>query len=171
MTVVGSFSLPVRRETRRLAKAMATVIRSGDLIVLDGQLGSGKTFFVRALCRALGLDERIRVTSPTFALVHEIDTRPRISHADLYRLNLRRDVLGLGLLERRDEGDLVIAEWGSPWVEELGGDALVVSFRSEPRRVEFCATGPRSRELGEGLLNELSRSFPRRQKRAGPSNS
>lgn len=168
MTVLGSFSLPVRRETRRLAKSMATVIRSGDLMILDGQLGSGKTFFVRALCRALGLDERIRVTSPTFSLVHEIETRPRISHADLYRLNLRRDVLGLGLLERRDEGDLIIAEWGSPWVEELGGDGLVVSFLSEPRRVELRATGPRSRELGDGLLAELARGGPRRRKSTKP---
>ena len=155
MTLPKAFSLPVRRDTRRLARATAQVVRAGDLLILDGQLGSGKTFFVRALCRALGLDERIRVTSPTFALVHEIDTRPRISHADLYRLSSRRDVLGLGLLERRDEGDLVIAEWGSPWIDVLGGDGLILEFLAEPRRVELRGTGTRSTELGEQLLERL----------------
>jgi tRNA threonylcarbamoyladenosine biosynthesis protein TsaE len=149
------FALPTRRETRRLARVLATLVRAGDLVILDGQLGSGKTFFVRALCRALGLDERIRVTSPTFSLVHEIDTRPRISHADLYRLSTRRDVLGLGLVERREEGELVIAEWGSSWLDALGGDGLVLEFFTEPRRVEWRATGRRSTELSEQLLARL----------------
>ena len=155
MTIASVIGLSTRRDTRLLAMAMARVIHSGDLIILDGQLGSGKTFFVRALCRALGLEERIRVTSPTFSLVHEIQTNPKLSHADLYRLTSRRDVLGLGLLERRDEGDVVIAEWGSPWLVELGGDGLVVSFQSEPRRVELSATGIRSTQMKNDVLAQI----------------
>lgn len=152
MTLPTTIGLSFRRDTRRLARALSQVVKAGDLVILDGQLGSGKTFFVRALCRALGLDERIRVTSPTFSLVHEIDTRPRISHADLYRLSSRHEVLGLGLMERRDEGDLVIAEWGSQWIEALGSDGLVLTFLSEPRRVEVHSTGTRSGELCEHFL-------------------
>jgi tRNA threonylcarbamoyladenosine biosynthesis protein TsaE len=123
---------------------VARVVAPGDLVVLEGQLGSGKTFFVRALCRALGLPERIRVTSPTFSLVHEIDTKPRMSHADLYRLSSARDVISLGLLERRDAGDLVVAEWATPFIEALGGDALVIEFIAEPRGVRIRNTGPRA---------------------------
>jgi tRNA threonylcarbamoyladenosine biosynthesis protein TsaE len=133
-----------RRDTRKLARAVARVVAPGDLVVLEGQLGSGKTFFVRALCRALGLPERIRVTSPTFSLVHEIDTKPRMSHADLYRLSSARDVIALGLLERRDEGDLVVAEWATPFIETLGGDALVIELLAEPRRARLQGTGPRA---------------------------
>lgn len=141
------FLLGTRRGTRQLARVLASLVRPSDLVILDGQLGSGKTFFVRALCRALGLSERIRVTSPTFALVHEIGTVPRIAHADLYRLTSVQEVHELGLLERRDCGELVIVEWGLPYIDALGGDALVFEFQHEPRRVHARSTGPRAQEL------------------------
>ncbi len=149
-------SLPNRRSTRWLAAKVSQIARSGDLLILDGQLGSGKTFFVRALCRALGLSERVRVTSPTFSLVHEIDVVPKISHADLYRLTTARQVSELGLFERRDEGDLVIVEWGLPYLDCLGGDALVLSFLHDPRRVVVRATGQRSRQMLEVLTQQFA---------------
>lgn len=152
MTDEARIPLPNRRATRQLAVALSKVLKPSDLVILDGQLGAGKTFFVRALCRALGLDSRIRVTSPTFALVHEIATKPRLCHADLYRLNTRHDVLGLGLLERRDEGELVIAEWGSPWQEALGGDGLLFEFAVDPRAVCVRANGSRSAVMLQELL-------------------
>jgi tRNA threonylcarbamoyladenosine biosynthesis protein TsaE len=128
------------------------------LVILDGQLGSGKTFLVRALCRALGLSERIRVTSPTFALLHEIATTPRIAHADLYRLTSAREALELGLSERRDSGDVLIVEWGLPYLVELGGDALILEFAHDPRRVALRATGTRSRQMLAALDHELTTS-------------
>ncbi len=146
------FPLATRRGTRQLARVLASLLRPSDLVILDGQLGSGKTFFVRALCRALGLSERIRVTSPTFALVHEIGTVPRIAHADLYRLTSVHEVHELGLLERRDCGELVIVEWGIPYIDALGGDALVFEFQHEPRRVHARSTGPRAQAILAALL-------------------
>lgn len=154
------FALETRRSTRRLARCLATLLRPSDLIILDGQLGSGKTFFVRALCRAMGLPERIRVTSPTFALVHEIGTSPRIAHADLYRLTSVREVDELGLLERREAGEIVVAEWAVPYVEALGGDAMVWEFRHDPRRILARATGPRSSELLAALTATVSPDLP-----------
>ena len=77
--------------TRELAARVAPHVAAGDLIVLTGPLGSGKTFFTRALCRSLGLPASVRVPSPTFTLVHEHATKPPLSHADLYR-SLRRAV-------------------------------------------------------------------------------
>lgn len=147
-----SLSLETRKHTRRLARALAPLLQPSDLVVLDGQLGSGKTFFVRALTRVLGLPERIRVTSPTFSLVHEIATTPPIVHADLYRLASNREVHQLGLDEQRDAGAIVIVEWGRPFVEPLGGDALLLEFRHEPRRIHPSATGARSSELLRALL-------------------
>jgi len=142
--------LPTRRSTQRLAQRVAPNLIESDLVILTGPLGSGKTFFVRALCRALGLPPTQRVTSPTFTLVQEHDTVPPLAHADLYRLTGPEQLRELGLDAQRDDGRLLLVEWGEPYIELLGGDALVLSFALDPRRVVVSATGRRSRAiLGE----------------------
>ena len=81
-------ALRTRRDSRKLASAMARVLQPGDLVLLSGGLGAGKTFVTRAMARALGVTAR--VTSPTFTLVHEHATaRGALVHADLYRLRER----------------------------------------------------------------------------------
>ena len=147
MTSTQSFELPTRAATRRLAEQIAPLLKAGDLLVLSGPLGSGKTFFARELCRALGLPRDTRVTSPTFTLVHEHETTPPISHADLYRLRDARDVLGLGLDAQRDDGRVLVVEWGEPYIDVLGGDALVLELALDPRRAVLRATGARSGAL------------------------
>lgn len=143
----SGIALPTRRATIRLARRIAAVLAPGDLVVLSGQLGAGKTFLVRAVCRALGVPGDVRVTSPTFTLVNEYDTVPKVIHADLYRLGSEEEALDLGLLERREQGCAVLVEWGEPYVAALGGDALVVSLSVDPRQARLAATGPRSQEL------------------------
>jgi tRNA threonylcarbamoyladenosine biosynthesis protein TsaE len=161
MTAIGhrstreseAWPLPTRRETRRLARAIGQCLKSGDLVVLTGELGAGKTFLVRGICRALGLAERVRVTSPTFTLVHEYQTKPGILHADLYRLDRAADVRQIGLQSQRDDGWVLIVEWGEPFMAELGGDALVVSFSAFPRGVRLASTGSRSAEMLAQIWN------------------
>jgi tRNA threonylcarbamoyladenosine biosynthesis protein TsaE len=145
--------LPTRRATVFAARRLAPSLRARDLVILDGPLGSGKTFFVRALCRALALSHAERVTSPTFTLVHEYPTEPPMAHADLYRLNGPADVRALGLDAMRDEGKLAVVEWGRPYLEELGGDAVLLEFALEPRRLAISATGPRSGEIVATWVN------------------
>ena len=145
------FALPNRRATRKLAESVAPLLQAGGLVVLTGPLGAGKTFFTRALCRALGLPRGARVTSPTFTLVHEYATAPPVAHADLYRLNGVEQVRELGLDAAREEGKLLVVEWGEPYVDFLGGDALVVALEVEPRRADLRATGPASRALLDAL--------------------
>src|SRR6185295_9543950 len=128
--------------TRELAARVAPHVAAGDLIVLTGPLGSGKTFFTRALCRALGLPSSQRVPSPTFTLVHEHATEPPLSHADLYRLTELEQVRQLGLDAQRDDGRVLVVEWGEPYIELLGGDALILRLALDPRRARFDATGP-----------------------------
>jgi tRNA threonylcarbamoyladenosine biosynthesis protein TsaE len=146
-----SIELFTRRATRELAQRVARTLAPSDLLILAGPLGSGKTFFARALCRALGLPRALRVPSPTFTLVHEHETVPPLSHADLYRLNGAEQVRELGLDAQRDDGRILLVEWGEPYIELLGGDALLVTFTLGPRTAVVSATGRRSR----AILSEL----------------
>ena len=147
-----SRALPSKQATQRLAAELAPLLAGGDLLLLDGPLGAGKTFFTRALAHALGLGADMRVTSPTFTLVHEYETEPKLVHADLYRLaDDTRAVAELGLLSQRDDGALLVVEWGRPFERLLGGDALVLTLVREPRKAAISATGPRSRQLLEAL--------------------
>jgi tRNA threonylcarbamoyladenosine biosynthesis protein TsaE len=145
-------ALPDKRATARLADDLAPLLLPCDLLLLDGPLGAGKTFFVRALGRALGVPPSERVTSPTFTLVHQYATTPKLVHADLYRLSDdERGVYELGLLPERDDGAVLAVEWGLPFERLLGGDALVLRLEREPRNVLISATGERSRQLLEAL--------------------
>ena len=100
-----------RRATVRLAGRLARVLAPGDLVVLGGDLGAGKTFFARALLRALGVSREIDVTSPTFTLVHEFRARLTVLHADAYRLGSADELLALGLRDALGEG-ADLSRWG-----------------------------------------------------------
>ncbi len=159
---VTTVSLPTRRATIRLARALATLLRPGDLLILSGDLGAGKTFFTRALSRALGVSPNEPITSPTFTLMHEYEARVPITHADLYRVADEEELVHLGLRDRRGEGAVLVVEWGKPFEVALGGDALRIMFDldatgSRSARVE--ATGSRSRELHEGLCRAIGLSL------------
>ena len=157
--------LPTRRSTIRLARELAPLLRSSDLVVLAGDLGTGKTFFVRALCRALGVPPDVEVTSPTFTLVHELAGRLSIVHADAYRLKDEAELLALGLREARSEGALLLLEWGTPYAGVLGGDALFVEFAHltspSARRATIHGVGTRGAELVSALERRLGPSFPK----------
>jgi tRNA threonylcarbamoyladenosine biosynthesis protein TsaE len=162
-----NLELPTRRSTIRLAYRLGPLLGPADFVVLSGDLGTGKTFFVRALCRALGVPRDVEVTSPTFTLVHELVGRIPIVHADAYRLTDEAELLALGLREARSEA-LLLLEWGAPYVDVLGGDALIIAFEHgaspSARRVTLQARGTRGAEIMAGLAkNAESRTY--RQKR------
>jgi tRNA threonylcarbamoyladenosine biosynthesis protein TsaE len=99
------------------------------LFLLSGGLGAGKTFFARALLRALGVGAA--VPSPTFTLVQEYETRAgNVLHVDLYRLreagiDTRSEIERLGLREQRGDGAILLVEWASGFEDCLGGDATL----------------------------------------------
>jgi len=128
-------ALASRRDTTRLGAAIARALEPGDLVILDGDLGAGKTYLAGAIAHALGVPAREAVTSPTFTLVHEYATpKATLLHVDLYRLldsavGIDAEVARLGLRERRGDGAIVLVEWGARAEDALGGDAaLVVSL-------------------------------------------
>lgn len=151
----STIPLPTRRRTMKLAARLAELLQPGDLVILKGDLGAGKTFFTRALARALGVPSSTSITSPTFTLVHEIEARIPVAHADLYRLRDPEELAELGLRERRGEGAALLVEWGEPYAEALGGDALVIELAipadGTGREARLTGTGPRGLALAGAL--------------------
>lgn len=145
--------LPHRRATRRLASVLGGALLPGDLLVLEGDLGAGKTFLVRGIARALGVPSKKPITSPTFALVHEHTARIPIVHADLYRLGEVDEIVELGLVDKIGSEAVVLIEWGERFAEELGGQGLWIwlSLTSVGRTARLEARGAR----GEALLERL----------------
>ncbi len=112
--------------TKELAAAVVSVVRPGDVILLSGDLGAGKTAFVQGVARALGITER--VTSPTFTLAAVYEGSMRLHHLDVYRLDNLAEVLDLDLPGLLDDGGLTCIEWGEVVVPELPRDFLLVSI-------------------------------------------
>lgn len=133
-------------DTNAIAAALAHVSRSGDLIVLAGEMGAGKTAFAKAFGAALGVTEPI--TSPTFTLVHSYDAgRITLHHADIYRLSTHNEVADLALNELLEYDGIVLVEWGDVVARALG-DHLMVRLEQgdldqpdDLRTITISATG------------------------------
>lgn len=129
-------------DTRAIAAALAGLSRPGDLVVLSGAMGAGKTTFAQGFGTALGVTEPI--TSPTFTLVHTYDLPPgsgtgakALHHADLYRLDRTSEIADLALEELAEYQGIVLVEWGDV-AEALFGDHLVVHLEADPFDDEFA---------------------------------
>ena len=108
-------------ETAALGRELGATLSAGDVVLLVGDLGAGKTAFVRGLAEGLGV-HRDEVSSPTFTLVQEYrGGRLPLFHVDLYRLDDPRELDDLGLDEIAEDGVLAIE-----WAEKLTGDARLV---------------------------------------------
>jgi len=132
--------------TRDAAAALAELARPGDLLLLVGDLGSGKTAFCQGFGRGLGVDEQI--TSPTFALVQTYTGRLDLNHLDVYRLGQVNEALDLGLNELLDDGGVTLIEWGDTIAGVLPPDFLEVHLTAstdEPdvREIDLLTVGPR----------------------------
>jgi tRNA threonylcarbamoyladenosine biosynthesis protein TsaE len=115
-------------ETESAGERFGRELRQGDLILIEGDLGAGKTTFVRGVARGAG--STAHVASPTFQLVRVYPGRVQVAHVDLYRVEASAELGELGLEELLDQGAVVV-EWGnrieapeaaSLSIEHLGGD-------------------------------------------------
>lgn len=145
-------------QTVALAHVIVPLLRDGDVVVLEGGLGAGKTTFVRAIARALGLPADEPVTSPTFAVVQEYETCPRLIHADLYRLAHSDELLQLGLDESLGRHGVAFIEWGLGHLRSLPHVDLLVTLSSidcDARRFEIEGRSSRGDDLVSALQIKL----------------
>lgn len=118
-------------DTEALAFRLAALVQGGDVVLLLGDLGVGKTAFTKAFARALGVE--VPVTSPTFTIMQNYDGvkagQPiRLLHLDAYRLEGADAVEELGLYEQLDAGAIALIEWGDIVAGAFGKDPLVIEF-------------------------------------------
>ena len=99
------------QETVALARKLAASFVSGDVVILKGDLGSGKTTFVRALAEARGVDESL-INSPSYTLVNEYAGNPPIYHIDLYRVGDISELTEIGWDDFLSRDGIVFVEWG-----------------------------------------------------------
>lgn len=144
--------------TERLGERLGRAARAGDVLALWGELGAGKTVLARGVASGLGIDPD-EVTSPTFIILHEhASGRLPLFHLDLYRL-AQSDLGTTGWEEALDGGGVTVIEWPDRAGDQLPVDRLDVRLEhiaESKRRVVLDATGPRSRELMEGIRGDVA---------------
>lgn len=135
-------------ETIRIGKSIGHSLRTGDTVLLSGDLGAGKTRLVHGM--ADGIESPIPARSPTFVIVNEYPGRIHLSHCDLYRLGSVDEVEELALDERLVNGALVV-EWPEIGANAMPEDVLFLKFdngdHDDQRFITFTPTGPRSAGL------------------------
>ncbi|MBD2758869.1 tRNA (adenosine(37)-N6)-threonylcarbamoyltransferase complex ATPase subunit type 1 TsaE [Yimella sp. cx-573] len=143
--------LPDRASTQEWGRRLGSLLAAGDLLVLTGGLGAGKTTLTQGIAEGLGV--RGPITSPTFVIarVHpSLVGGPELVHVDAYRLDGALELDDLDLDSDLDEA-VTIIEWGSGLAEELSADRLElvidVDTTTEERRITLIANGARMHEL------------------------
>lgn len=143
-------------ETRAIGAGLGALVRPGDVVLLRGDLGAGKTTFTQGLARGAGTDEL--VNSPTFVLINEYHGRLPLYHADLYRLEDPHEVAALDLAGATLDGVLVV-EWPERGDGVLPAEHLLVVIEyvsPDERDLHIIPHGVRAEELARGLRDRLA---------------
>lgn len=146
-------------DTRELGAALAAVARSGDVVLLSGDLGAGKTTLAQGFARGLGVTEQ--VVSPTFILVRTYQGRLTLVHADAYRMDNLQEVTDLDLPELLDDGGVALVEWGDVIAPVLPADYLAVRLDfgdgDDDRHIDVRVVGPTWASRTAALRGALDR--------------
>ncbi len=125
------FSFMTLAETERFGYLLGKTCCGGDIICLEGDLGSGKTTLTKSIAKGCQVDSTAYVSSPTYALLHEYPGTPDLCHMDFYRLDSAEDILLHGLDEYFYQPVLSVIEWYEIAEELLPEGYLVISMENE----------------------------------------
>jgi tRNA threonylcarbamoyladenosine biosynthesis protein TsaE len=148
-------------ETRALGRALATVLAPGDVVLLAGGLGAGKTELTKGI--AEGLDCDAPVVSPTFTLAREYQGRIRLLHVDVYRLEDGRELTDLGLEDLAGDDAVTVVEWGDTATAYFPAERLDVRIELDTdadavRRITFAGCGASWAQRAPALAEVLAGS-------------
>jgi tRNA threonylcarbamoyladenosine biosynthesis protein TsaE len=136
-------------ETERIAAVLAAELQPGDVVTVSGELGSGKTTFVRGACRALGIEGP--VTSPSYTVGHLYHGRMDVSHLDLYRFDGMSDA-EWGDLERYFEGTVAFVEWPEAGAAFLPPERAAIRLRPTGQRHRLIVLSSAEKALEKKVL-------------------
>lgn len=128
-------------ETEAAGARFAQTLPDGAVVALYGDLGAGKTAFVRGMARGMGLD--VRVSSPTFTIVNEYLGERELYHFDMYRLSSAEELFDIGWEDYLARGGVCAVEWSENVEDAFEGDEIVV-------RIDKCGDSERRITIGEG---------------------
>jgi tRNA threonylcarbamoyladenosine biosynthesis protein TsaE len=150
---------PSPAATEKIGRALGRLLADGDLVLLSGELGAGKTRFVKGLAPGFGAARRDEVVSPTFLRVEEYGVRGRVlRHVDAYRMHGAADLEHLGITDLLGPGGATVVEWPERVGDALPRDGLLVTFEHRgprARRLTLAARGRRGRALLAALREAL----------------
>jgi tRNA threonylcarbamoyladenosine biosynthesis protein TsaE len=141
-------------ETVRLGKRIGRLLHPGDVVALVGELGTGKTHFIKGLAAGAGMRDPSQVSSPSFTFVHEYPGKVPFYHIDLYRLNSEKEAEELGLEEVLGSFGITAIEWADKISSWLPEERLLVrlSYAGEcSRSIEILGSGKHYEEVVESL--------------------
>ncbi len=136
-------------------------MKPGDVILLIGELGAGKTCFVQGLARGLGVEENI--SSPSFVLLRQYNGRLPLYHVDLYRLEKLPEIADLGLDDYFYSEGVSVIEWANRALELLPAEHLLIELKivsARQRRIALTPEGVRYTELVTQLQKQLAQESP-----------
>ncbi len=125
------------KETEKAGYELGKTLRGGDIVALNGDLGTGKTVFTRGIARALGISAPIQ--SPTFTIVREYRGELRLCHFDLYRVTEAEELYEIGFDDYLDDDTVAVIEWADMFPEVIPKKAVRVTIGYCPdgrRRIE-----------------------------------
>jgi tRNA threonylcarbamoyladenosine biosynthesis protein TsaE len=125
-------------DTEKIALEFFQELKAGDVVVLNGQLGTGKTFFIKKIAEALGVNN---ANSPTFAIVNEYNSEPKIYHFDFYRINKVNELHDIGIEDYLSDSEAItFIEWGELFPEVLPArrfEIIIEEIENEKRKFRF----------------------------------
>ncbi|MGB5823382.1 MAG: tRNA (adenosine(37)-N6)-threonylcarbamoyltransferase complex ATPase subunit type 1 TsaE [Proteocatella sp.] len=146
-------------KTIRLGEMLGRMLKSKDIICLDGDLGAGKTHFSKGV--ALGLEIEEDITSPTFTIVQEYEGRLPLYHFDTYRIAHSEEMYNIGFDDYLNKEGVIIIEWSKLIEAVLPEDRIDIEISYAPeggRYFEFVAHGQRHELLLEELKQEIEKN-------------
>lgn len=149
-------------QTKEIGRKLAKLIKNNkeffsQIILLTGDLGAGKTVFVKGIAEGLEID--LNITSPTFNLINEYEGKPGLIHMDFYRIDKKEELIQLGLEEYLNMNNVKAIEWPQLIFDYLTDEFIfieILSIDGNQREIIIKAEGNKSKKLVKGLKENVN---------------